>query len=97
MAAALDQIPAEILADYSEIKILPDGTICGLHRFLFTWGLIIGIDPSGYADRYCYHSFAAAAAALAAWDGEGEPIGWHRHPVSGRRRDLETGREWIAR
>lgn len=92
-----DEIPAEILAEYRDIKILPDGTVCGLHRFIYTWGLMIGLDLYGYADRYCYASLEAAQAALKAWNGDGEPTGWHRHPDTGRRRDLETGREWVAR
>jgi len=29
------------------------------------------------------------------YDGS-EPEGWHRHPKSGRRRNIETGEEWIA-
>ncbi len=32
-----------------------------------------------------YPSLPAATAALLAWDGEGEPEGWIRHPASGRR------------
>lgn len=28
----------------------------------------------------------AAVAALIAWNGEGEPSGWMRHPETGRRR-----------
>jgi len=33
-----------------------------------------------------YQSRDAALVALAAWDGEGEPEGWYRHPATGRRR-----------
>jgi hypothetical protein len=37
----------------------------------------------------------AAVAALIAWDGKGEPEGWFRHPMSGRRRpDGDASREY---
>jgi hypothetical protein len=38
------------------------------------------------------------AAVLAAheWDGTGEPVGWMRHPQTGRRRpDGDPAREYI--
>lgn len=64
-------------------------------RFAFTHAIITGRfgDDDSYDDRWCYHDYATAKAALDAWDGEGEPNGWHRHPATGRRRDGE--REWI--
>lgn len=42
----------------------------------------------GYTDRWCYATIAAAVDAARTWPGEvgTEPDGWHRHPVSGRRR-----------
>jgi hypothetical protein len=42
-------------------------------------------DEVGIHDTWCYHSYADAKFALDAWDGRGEPTGWHRHPPSGRR------------
>lgn len=41
-----------------------------------------------YDDRWCYSSIPEALAAAEAWDPtvNSEPAGWHRHPVSGRRR-----------
>jgi hypothetical protein len=42
-------------------------------------------DYLSIEDNYCYHGYAKAKAALDAWDGEGEPTGWHRHLPSGRR------------
>lgn len=64
---------------------------------MFTAAIIIGrIGEDGeYDDRWCYHSVEDARRALEAWDGEGEPQGWHRHPPTGRRRNLETGEEWV--
>lgn len=56
-------------------------------RFMFTTGIVTGKigDRFGYADRWCYRSVDHAKTALDAWDGTGEPTGWHRHPDSGRR------------
>ena len=66
--------------------------------FAFTHAIIVGDvgDRAGYADRWCYHSLAAAAEALLLWDGHGEPYGWHRHPPSGRRRpDGDAAMEYV--
>lgn len=42
-------------------------------------------DTCSYLDHWCYESPLAAAAALAVWDGQGEPVGWFRHAATGRR------------
>ncbi len=39
---------------YYEIKEIGDKGVCGLFRFMFTTGLVIGIDEIGYEGRYCY-------------------------------------------
>jgi hypothetical protein len=80
---------------YAAFGQLPDGRICGIYRFIYTFGLLVDLHEYGYEDRYCYHHEGTALAALLAWDGTGDPVGWHRHPASGRRRD-HTGREWTA-
>lgn len=63
---------------------------------MFTHAIIVGKmgDDDEYEDRWCYHTYADAKAALDAWNGEGEPEGWHRHPPTGRRRD-EYGVETV--
>lgn len=48
---------------------------CALLRLNFTIGLVVGIDSFGHSVRYCFEHAADAAAALAAWDGEGHPPG----------------------
>lgn len=72
---------------YHNIKILPDGRWAAAYSLLFTASIIVGRlgDETGYDDRWCYHTFEDAAKALEAWDGKSEPIGWHRHPATGRR------------
>ena len=76
---------------YHYVEDLPGGLWAGLHRFIYTCGIVVGqvSDHVGYDDRWCYHGPVEALAALAEWKSRnfaGEPGGWHRHPASGRRR-----------
>lgn len=67
--------------------------------FLFTTAVICGrtADRAGYEDRWCYEDLGSAVAAFEAWDGTGEPGGWHRHPNSGRRRPKgDPAAEYLA-
>lgn len=91
---------------WREVRRLPDrGQWAGLSRLMFTTAIVVANDGdvTGTADRWCYHTEASAKAALDAWNGEGEPDGWHRHPMSGRRRGEDRppwvpaeASEWIA-
>lgn len=84
--------------DYRDPKPLGGRRYACIAPFLFTYGIILGTigDQYGYVDRWCFESYAKAKAALDAWDGTGEPNGWHRHPDSGRRRpDGDVAREYI--
>jgi hypothetical protein len=51
------------------------GEWCGVQKYMFTYGLTIGIDEFGYFCRYCYESPGEAILALLTWDGEGDPPG----------------------
>ena len=85
---------------YREIRAIGDGLYACLVPLLFTCAIVTGRigDLSGYEDRWCFHSYAVAKAALDAWNGEGEPQGWHRHPQTGRRRpDGDPEQEYINR
>lgn len=90
-----DDLPDEITQHYIHLREMPDGRLCGVMKLLFHWTLHIDIDFVGYEDRYCYRTAPAAIEALMNWDGTGDPVGWHRHPKTGRRRDLETDQEWV--
>ena len=71
------QITAEeiIALGYEAPRQLPTGKWAALGRFLFTTGLVVGIDQSGYRTRFCYPSREDAALALKEWDGQGDPPG----------------------
>jgi hypothetical protein len=76
-------------AHYSDARDLGDGRYAAIMPLMFTHAIIVGRigNKSTYEDRWCYHGYEKAAAALEAWDGTGEPEGWHRHPNTGRRRE----------
>jgi hypothetical protein len=50
----------------------------------------------GILDAWCYRDPARAMEAAAAWSGTGDPLdGWHRNPITGRRReDGDPAREY---
>lgn len=80
---------------YLSPRPLPNDRYAVILPLMFTHAIIAGRigDRSGYDDRWCYENRAAAEVALAAWDGTGEPAGWHRHPASGRRHYVRDGVE----
>jgi hypothetical protein len=83
-------------AGYTSVRPIRGGSHwAGLHKFMFTSAIIVGRmgDHIGYDDRWCYHTDEDAQKALDAWDGVGEPDGWHRHPGTGRRRQDDV--EWV--
>ena len=70
---------------YSCIRLMPNGQIYGVQKFLFTYGLMINLSFVGYERRYCYQREVAAATALVMWDGEGDPPGlWIKEKPSDR-------------
>lgn len=78
--------------DYSKIMDMGDGLWCGSHRLIFHWTLHIGQigDFCTYLDRYCYRDQKLCEDAMDEWKSRnfsGDPINWHRHPGTGRRRE----------
>ena len=86
----------EMVEPYIFIKRFADSRICGILPLLYHWTMHVDISEWGYEDRYCYQTKELAIAALKEWNGKGDPKNWHRHPKTGRRRNPETGEEWIA-
>lgn len=86
-AAFLTQLIGD--GGYQNLKPIRNGEYwVGTFQFMFTTAIIMGRmgDHIGYEERWCYHEYEEAVKALEAWDGEGEPEGWHRHLPSNRRR-----------
>lgn len=92
----MDFLNEEDRKAYDRIRQLPDGRWIATHRLLMHWTLLVDLHAYGYEDRYCFATKALVDAAFDNWDGTGDPEGWHRHPNSGRRRNLQTGEEWVA-
>jgi hypothetical protein len=66
----------EIIAlGYHSPRLLPSGEWAALYKFIFTVGLVVGLNESGYRTRFCYQCHADAFSALAVWDGSGDPPG----------------------
>ena len=58
---------------------MPDGSINAVQKYLFTFGLMVGVDPlnpiMGWKTRFCYGNLGDAMLALTNWDGTGDPPG----------------------
>lgn len=76
-------IPTELRIALNKIGIFSarmiNGKLYGIQRFMFTFGLLVDIDPydelNFYKYRYCYPTFNSANDALCEWDGENFPPG----------------------
>lgn len=69
-----------------DTKALSDGRIVELMRMLFNYRIYVRWPDqvSTYEDCWCYQNPTDARLAFDAWNGEGEPPGWNKHPESGR-------------
>jgi hypothetical protein len=79
-----------------EVKSCDNGRLIGIAPFIYTWAIVADLSTVGYEERWCYETLLDAQTAMLDWSGEGEPTGWHRHPLSGRRRDKE-GMEYVIK
>lgn len=72
---------------YRDPKEIGGGRYAAIYRKAFTVAIIVGRigDTMSHDDNWCYRDYPSAKLALDAWDGNGDPKGWHRHPASGRR------------
>jgi hypothetical protein len=50
-----------------------DGILMGIYRFMFTWGLMVGLNEDGYDRRYCYKTKVEVLKALEEWCPLQEP------------------------
>lgn len=60
------------------VPIKINGEVVGITQFLFTFGIVCGLDETGYSHRYCYEDSHQAHAALIRWilSGDSEPNGY---------------------
>jgi hypothetical protein len=69
---------------YLDVREIPGRGICGIHQYIYTFGLLYGLSESGYKGRYCYPSYMEARLAIEIWTGEGHPpLGWIKHKAQG--------------
>lgn len=80
---------------YSMLREIPNRGICGLYNFIFTTGLVIGIDQYGYNGRYCFSHPIYAIKALVIWEGFGDPEGdWIKYKGEGAERSNTTQKDF---
>lgn len=83
-------LPEDVTKHYKQFWSLPDGRLCGLLRLLMHWTVHVDLHEFGYEERYCFETDDLAIEAMAAWEGTGDPINWHKHPNTGRIRPDRT-------
>lgn len=72
---------------YTHLRFISKRGLCGLKRFAFTTGLVIGLEETGYFGRYCFHNQYDAEKCLNEWNGEGDPSGdWIKYKGTGGER-----------
>ncbi len=78
----LEKLDAEHAKFYTDMgygmPIKLNGKLVALGQFLYTCGILVGLDETGYECRYCYETEGHAMIALLKWigDDEDEPIGF---------------------
>lgn len=50
---------------YFDMRVI-DGQLCGLHRYAYTTGIVVGLTELSYERRYCYPLHREAVAAFEA-------------------------------
>lgn len=60
---------------YSNVKQLATGEWAGTQAMVYTTGLMVGLDNTGYRTRFCYPNQVTATEALKEWDGFNDPPG----------------------
>jgi YgiT-type zinc finger domain-containing protein len=92
IAADWDEYRAATLVDrdarwWLRRRELPDGKILHLEKMPHFYRLSISpADAPVFDHVYDYEADEAAWTAILEWDGSGDPVGWFRHPQSGRYR-----------
>lgn len=56
-------------------KVMPDESLAGVKKQLFTYGIVSKLDWSSFEQRWCFENAQDARLALDLWDGIGDPSG----------------------
>lgn len=76
---------------YLHLRDVEGRGVCGVMKFMFTYGLVYGIDMMGYKGRWCFGSEIEAVYALDTWTGIGDPKGrWLKYKGEGGERTPDT-------
>jgi hypothetical protein len=89
MALSFEFIKLVVENGYMDPKEIANNRVAVVAQLLYHGTMLIMSKVTfqqGWEEKYCYPSVEAARKALADWDGNGEPVGWHRHVPSNRRR-----------
>ena len=82
-------------------RVFADSTAVWVYAMLYgNARLCIGTleDNFGFERGFCYETLEKAFAAVDAWDGTGEPAGWHRCLQTGRRRSAgDASQEYVLK
>jgi hypothetical protein len=85
-----------------DFRILPDGRLATVRPMLFGQADLCVVknreDYMNFVDEvYSYSSVQSAVDAMWEWSAEPEPVGWHRHRPSNRRRpNADPALEYVA-
>jgi hypothetical protein len=92
MALTADYIKYLEEQGYVQVREIPERGICALRKFMYTTGIVYGLDDSGYKGRWCYASMPMAVVAFSQWDGVGDPpMDWIKYKgVGGERSRTEA-------
>lgn len=65
---------------YIDFFITPNNKLGCLAPYIYTWGLLEGLNRVSYETRWCYHSLQDARSALTDWveTKSGEPANYIR-------------------
>lgn len=58
---------------YREVRYV-NGMLCGIQRYMFTVGVCVDMDETGYAGRFCFDTWQNAYLFLEEWDGKTPPV-----------------------
>jgi hypothetical protein len=73
---------------YYDFRKVPNKGVCCLRKFLFTTGIMVGLNYDYYDGRYCYSNEHEASEELKKWDGIGDPKGnWLKYKGEGGERE----------